>query len=617
LEIRNEVKIIQREYRIIGREDELAKARAAISRNKHILLEGPVGVGKTIIAVALSRHFGRNFYRVDGDERYTEHKLSGWFDPALVMAKGYTHEAFIPGPLTQAMRDGSFLFINELNRMPEGTQNVLLPAMDERQMIVPKIGVIESKPGFLIIATQNPEEFVGTSRLSEAIKDRFVWIRLEYQTETEERKIVEKETGCEDDYIIKTAVKIVRRTRTDPKIRRGASVRGAIDITELIRCLSENATLDMDLWIRIAIMALATRIELQDQAAHKMEDIIKDIATSVLKEYPHYKDKQVPSRFSSEVENEKEEHSASDLERVRVALNKGNLAGAVQMLQQNSQLLSEIFSDQDLFEKMLKAAECHEPRQSALELIFMIQGSLDAERKLMAKRIMNRIIVRTASQIAGKGIRPRVNVNVPFRPGLEEFNLEETLESRLGKGFVGCHDITCMERRPKKKAFSLILDASNSMQTRKIIIAALTVGTFAYKFSDDYYSVLTFRDHAELLKPIRDRSSIVTLIDKMLDLQTGGTTNIEEALQKGLEELEQIRELEGTGILITDGWVTKGGDPLRVAVKYPKLHVIQVPLGVGGGDPDMCRNLATAGRGRYSYVHDFSELPHAVLNIIN
>jgi MoxR-like ATPase len=219
--MQGEVELIKQRYRIVGREEELLKALAAVSCDKHVLFEGTVGVGKTVIATALASHFNREFYRVDGDERYTENKLIGWFDPALVIAKGYSWETLIPGPLTQAMMDGSFLFINELNRMPEGTQNVLLPAMDERQIIIPKIGTVKAKPGFLIIATQNPEEYVGTSRLSEAIKDRFVWIYLDYQSEDEERRIVEKETGCKNGDVIAIAVRIARRTRRNAEIRHG------------------------------------------------------------------------------------------------------------------------------------------------------------------------------------------------------------------------------------------------------------------------------------------------------------------------------------------------------------------------------------------------------------
>jgi len=614
--MQEKVKIIQQRYKIIGREEELAKALAAVSSNKHILFEGTVGVGKTIIAMALANHFNRKFHRVDGDERYTEHKLTGWFDPALVIAKGYSWETFIPGPLTQAMREGSFLFINELNRMPEGTQNVLLPAMDEKQIIIPKIGTIKAKPGFLVIATQNPEEYVGTSRLSEALEDRFVWIRLDYQSEIEEQKIAEKETGCKNEDIIAIAVKIARKTREDPDIRHGASVRGAMDITELIQRFSGSLTLDPNVWTRAAIMALATKIDLQDQTTQKLENVVKRIVTSVLSEYARGGGKQVTNRPADTAKKEERGKKKSSYlsKEVKAALGEGNLSKVIYLLGENPKSVSEMLLEENLFETMMKVAEHSEPKWPVLHLLFMTQSSLDPARRRIARKILSRTIVRMAAQIVGRGINPTECVNVPFQPSLEEFNLEETLENNLGKGFLDYRDIVCVERRRRKRAFSLILDASNSMQMEKMVLAALAVGVFAYRFWDDHYSIIAFKDHAQLLKPIKDSPDMEKLIDKMLNLQPGGLTNIEEALQKGLEELEKLRELESAGILITDGWVTKGRDPIKIAEKYQRLHVIQVPLAVGGGDSEMCINLAKTGRGKYSYVRDFYQLPRAIMN---
>jgi MoxR-like ATPase len=289
-----EISSIQEKYGIIGREVELEKALMATYAGKHVLFEGPVGVGKTVIAVALAEYFNRGFFRVDGDERYTEHKLVGWFDPSTVIPKGYSWESFISGPLVQAMSEGAFLFINELNRMPEGTQNVLLPAMDERQIIVPKIGTISAKPSFLVIATQNPEDYVGTSRISEALMDRFVWIPLSYQTLEEEGKIVRKETGCNNDENILTAVNIARRTREDPDIRRGASVRGAVDLTALISTYSsEKFVEDKDVWLKASVMALGTKIEIQDRSDKTVEDVIQSIVNSIFRSRENKKKGQV------------------------------------------------------------------------------------------------------------------------------------------------------------------------------------------------------------------------------------------------------------------------------------------------------------------------------------
>ena len=169
-----------------------------LGAGRHLLLEGPVGVGKTTVALAVCGHLGRDTVRVDGDDRYSESKLTGWFDPPLVLKQGYGEEAFFAGPLVEAMRDGKVLFINELNRMPESVQNVLLPALDERLLQLPHIGEVRAVDGFQVVATQNPVEYVATGHLSEALRDRFEHLALLYQGADEEAAIVVAETGSDD-----------------------------------------------------------------------------------------------------------------------------------------------------------------------------------------------------------------------------------------------------------------------------------------------------------------------------------------------------------------------------------------------------------------------------------
>ncbi|MHA1868048.1 MAG: AAA family ATPase [Candidatus Heimdallarchaeaceae archaeon] len=272
---------IQDKYNIVGRERELRKCLAAKLAERHILLEGDVGVGKTTLAHAIASYFSQNIERVDGDERYSSSKLVGHFDPPMVIEKGYSWESFVTGALTKAMQDGAILFLNELNRMPEGTQNVLLAAMDEGTIILPKLGEVKAKDGFFIISAMNPAELVATTPLSEALRDRFVWVRLNYQSEEEEENIVRVKTGIKDDKIVKIAVKIVRKTRDWPDLRRGSSIRGAIDLASIIRFLDPN---DIDSWIDSSIMALATKIELEDGVESQVEEVIKEIVNKVFEE---------------------------------------------------------------------------------------------------------------------------------------------------------------------------------------------------------------------------------------------------------------------------------------------------------------------------------------------
>ncbi len=278
------VKAIKEKYNIIGRSEELTLLLIALQAKKHVILEGAVGTGKTYLARALAENLNSNFYRIDGSEDVLSHVLVGYFDPPTVVSKGYIEDAFIYGPLSLAMQEGGCLFINELNRIPESTQNVLLSALDEKILIVPKLKTINAdSKGFITIATQNPSAHVGVSALGEALKDRFIWIKVDYQSEEEEIEIVKlnlKEQTNHSNLFSTVSVRICDLTREHPDIRRGSSVRGAIDLAQLIEAYGKMPGIKM--WKEGAVMALHSKIELMDGTNRNPRDIITEIVDEVL-----------------------------------------------------------------------------------------------------------------------------------------------------------------------------------------------------------------------------------------------------------------------------------------------------------------------------------------------
>ncbi len=263
------------EPKIVGRKRETDQLQRAIQLGRNVLIEGPVGVGKTFLVKQILKGIKKSFERIDGDTRYTEQKLTGWFDPPMVLKKGYLASCFVDGPLVTAMKKGIPLFINELNRMPEAVQNILLPAMDERRIVLPKLGEIAAKPGFLVIATQNPREFTATHALSEAVLDRFEMVALEYQSREEELQIVRHEVGTQlKGAWVERAVDLVRATRNHPAIKRGASLRAAIAICELA-----SGGIDFETG---CLMALCSRIEMISSDEDPRDVLLKMIGSDEL-----------------------------------------------------------------------------------------------------------------------------------------------------------------------------------------------------------------------------------------------------------------------------------------------------------------------------------------------
>ncbi|OLS12929.1 MAG: ATPase [Promethearchaeota archaeon CR_4] len=281
---------IQHRFKIIGRTKELHQMVLAVKARKHVLIEGEVGVGKTRIAKALAEYMGTTFFRVDGSEDLLSYILVGYFDPPGVIAKGYIEDTFIYGPLARSMLEGGCLFINELNRIPESSQNILLTAFDEGIVEVAKLKTIKAKDSFFVVATQNPEAHVGVTALGEALKDRFVWVHLDYQPAEEEELIVIQEadlSGKRQREIAHLAVRIARGTRNHQDIRRGASVRAAIDIAALVKSNGPVQPEDTEsIWMEVAIMALSTKIELMDSVTDSRENIIKEIVLNALQNTP-------------------------------------------------------------------------------------------------------------------------------------------------------------------------------------------------------------------------------------------------------------------------------------------------------------------------------------------
>ena len=162
---------------VVGRARELELVVAALHGGRHILLEGPPGTGKSTLLRSVAEALGVGFAFVEGNAELTPARLVGHFDPARVLTDGYSADVFVDGPLVSALRDGSLLYVEEINRIPEETLNVLITVMSEGEITIPRLGTVKSAAGFRLVAAMNPFDAVGTARISSAVYDRCAALR--------------------------------------------------------------------------------------------------------------------------------------------------------------------------------------------------------------------------------------------------------------------------------------------------------------------------------------------------------------------------------------------------------------------------------------------------------
>jgi MoxR-like ATPase len=265
---------------LVGRRRELELVLAALDADRHVLIEGPPGTGKSTLLRAVAHELGLGFEFVEGNAELTPARLVGHFDPARVLAEGYDPDVFVDGPLVTALRDGSLLYVEEINRVPEDTLNVLITVMSERELHVPRLGHVLAAPGFRLVAAMNPFDAVGTARISSAVYDRVCRLAVGYQSADEEEAIVARRAGDVDPLWRARIVELVRLTREHPDLRVGASVRGALDAAAVAASLAQlrhRPVADPSVSLDAALVALSGRVRVREGSTRTAEEIVTEL----------------------------------------------------------------------------------------------------------------------------------------------------------------------------------------------------------------------------------------------------------------------------------------------------------------------------------------------------
>jgi MoxR-like ATPase len=622
---------------VVGLERESEVLAVALAAGRHIVLEGPPGTGKSTLLRCIAEAAGVGLVFVEGNAELTPSRLVGTHDPAMVLQGGYRPDAFMPGPLVEAVRSGSVLYLEELNRIPEESLNVLITALAEGELHVPRIGRIPAAPGFRLIAAMNPFDAIGTARIGQAIYDRLCRISIGYQDEAHEREITGRVAAKPSDDDVELAVMIARATRSHPDIRVGSSVRGAIDlalVTDGLRALrnvdrkspfgeQRGAILDA------ALAAMSGRIRLDEACDRVPEDVVAEIVDRVLGEWlrRHSDSDETPNEPGGDDQGKgdgpgpglpQEQGRGRILtgEEARKAVEDASRrTNGRAELSRRHERMDEISPDVgELNDRALEDFLDEDP-DAASALLADLANATDRALRAKARALAARLFLQLAKRPGQprRGVRRLTPVNDPHAGDLD---VELTLARNDGLVPMTADDVVTRTWTASERAVCLMIDRSGSMTGAQVATAALAAASVVIAAGERAdCSVIAFAKDSIVLQAQGRRRGVPAVLDDLLTLRGKGETDVSLALKSARRELGRAGATDRCAILLSDAKSTTGTDPLRAVRGIDRLHVLCTSE--DDESKAAAAALARAGGGQVRYALNIAAIPAAVSALLD
>jgi Mg-chelatase subunit ChlD len=296
--------------------------------------------------------------------------------------------------------------------------------------------------------------------------------------------------------------------------------------------------------------------------------------------------------------------------RIDELLRQGNLKAILDISEEFSRTVGDMLGNYGL---MLAQWEECDPKLLR-KLLTRTWNRLDAPTRKQFLHLMIRMVYRVSkSELVRKGT-PTGNVTtVPFMFEGDEIDLDRTLDATVETPLPSYDNIFVLDRKKYRKAAVIMMDASGSMQGENLSMAAIAVTSLAMNLdARDEYGVVLFSEKVKVFKRVDQAIHLDQVINEVMNILPEGRTNIALGLSTGLGEIQRSTIDSKIGILLTDGQQNVGQDPIKLAGKFPKLHVINLP----GGKSDFSKKIAEFGRGNFIPLKNMFDVPKAIVQCL-
>jgi Mg-chelatase subunit ChlD len=291
-------------------------------------------------------------------------------------------------------------------------------------------------------------------------------------------------------------------------------------------------------------------------------------------------------------------------------------------MQRRHDRMDQVSPEVGALDEAALAGALEDDLDAGVSLLVDLTRATDPRLRERARRLASSLLV-PAARVSGPSVAGGSARLGPVRRGGLDLDLDATIERVAEQPSASGprdDDLRWRGWRRPGRAVVLLIDASGSVTGAPLATAVVTAAALSARCGPaDELAVVVFWSRSIVLRHIQDPAPPVRVIDRLLALRGGDTTDLAGGLTAALQQAALAGAARRDVVVLTDGMANEGGDPLTVASSAASVGVAVHVLALSPDDDALqaCRALAGAGGGRFVALERAADAPHAVASVLS